>query len=182
MSAVLAPKVIDRFVIWRYRRRGGYTRTIVRVLKIFESLLHPDFGFIAQTPNFGRPLCEIDGFINKEDVERVQNWTEACRFARAHIRQMIEDVNAKIQQGRDPFEALLPVLDAVEPWDGERIEHAVKGFAERRGVGMGKVAQPLRVALTGLTVSPSIGDTLAIVGKASTARRINRCLELHEHV
>ena len=117
MSAVLAPKVIDRFVTWRYRRRGGYTRTIVRVLEIFESLLHPDFGFIAQTPYFGRPLREIDGFIKKEDVERVQNWTEACRFARAHIRQMIEDVNAKIQQGRDPFEALLPVLDAEKPRD-----------------------------------------------------------------
>jgi len=117
MSAILAPEVINRFISWRYRRRGGYTRTIVRVLEIFDSLLHPDFGFIAQTPYFGRPLQEIDGFINKEDVERVQNWSEACCFAREHIQERIKAVTVKMQQGRDPFEALLPVVNAENPRD-----------------------------------------------------------------
>jgi glutamyl-tRNA synthetase len=42
---------------------------------------------------------------------------------------------------------------------------------------MGAVAQPLRVALTGGTVSPPLGDTLAVLGKDAVLRRINRCLK-----
>ena len=42
---------------------------------------------------------------------------------------------------------------------------------------MGKVAQPLRVAVTGSSASPPLGDTLALIGKASALRRIDRCLE-----
>jgi glutamyl-tRNA synthetase len=44
------------------------------------------------------------------------------------------------------------------------------------GVGLGKVAQPLRVALTGSTTSPGIGDTLALVGREETLRRIGAAL------
>jgi len=41
---------------------------------------------------------------------------------------------------------------------------------------MGKVAQPLRVAVTGTTVSPAIGETLALLGRDKTLGRIRRCL------
>jgi len=41
---------------------------------------------------------------------------------------------------------------------------------------MGKVAQPLRVAVTGGTISPSIGETLLLLGRDRTLRRIDRCL------
>jgi glutamyl-tRNA synthetase len=41
---------------------------------------------------------------------------------------------------------------------------------------MGKVAQPLRVAVTGTAVSPGIGDTLALLGRARVLARIDRCL------
>ena len=41
---------------------------------------------------------------------------------------------------------------------------------------MGKVAQPLRVALTGSAVSPPLGETLAVLGRESVLRRIDRCL------
>ena len=40
---------------------------------------------------------------------------------------------------------------------------------------MGKVAQPLRVAVTGAAVSPGIGDTLPILGRERVGRRITRC-------
>jgi glutamyl-tRNA synthetase len=73
--------------------------------------------------------------------------------------------------------ALKPALEACD-WNSHAIEAAVKQFAEGRQLGLGKVAQPLRVAVTGNTVSPSIGDTLALLGKASTMARIDRCLQL----
>ncbi len=43
---------------------------------------------------------------------------------------------------------------------------------------MGKVAQPIRVAVTGTTISPAIYDTLVILGKDRTLIRIDRCLQM----
>ncbi|MDX9911337.1 MAG: glutamate--tRNA ligase [Phycisphaerales bacterium] len=67
-------------------------------------------------------------------------------------------------------------LDALSAFTPEAIDAWAKSFAESRGVGMGKVAQPLRVAITGGTVSPGLGETLALVGKASVLARIDRCV------
>lgn len=60
----------------------------------------------------------------------------------------------------------------------DAIEAKVKSFAESKEVGMGKIAQPLRVAVTGAGVSPSLGQTLAILGKDAVLARIDRCVEV----
>ena len=67
----------------------------------------------------------------------------------------------------------LAALDAFTP---EAVENAAQALAEARGVGMGKVAQPLRVAVTGGAASPPLGETLAILGRDAVLRRIERCL------
>ncbi len=59
----------------------------------------------------------------------------------------------------------------------ESIEAKVSAFAESKEVGMGKIAQPLRVAVTGAGVSPPLGQTLAILGKEATLARIDGCVE-----
>ena len=54
---------------------------------------------------------------------------------------------------------------------------SLKRFAEENGGGkLGQVAQPLRVAVSGGTVSPAIYETLAILGKETVLRRVERCL------
>jgi glutamyl-tRNA synthetase len=63
-------------------------------------------------------------------------------------------------------------LAAVEPWTAEATEQAVRAFAERRGLKLGAVAQPLRAALTGRTTSPGIFEVLAVLGKAESLGRI----------
>ncbi len=76
----------------------------------------------------------------------------------------------------------LAVLRAVRPmleetaWDAESLESWLKDYCETNDLGMGKVAQPLRVAVTGGTVSPSLFDTLVILGRERTLARIDRCL------
>ena len=67
---------------------------------------------------------------------------------------------------------LLPALEAVIPWEQESLENAVRSFAERRGLKLGSVAQPLRVALTGRTTSPGIFDVLGVLGKAESLARL----------
>ncbi len=67
-------------------------------------------------------------------------------------------------------------IEKLAPFEPTEIEAAVAQFCEASGVGMGKVAQPLRVALTGTAASPPLGETLAVLGRAAVLARIDRCL------
>ncbi|WP_363182227.1 glutamate--tRNA ligase [Sphingomonas quercus] len=64
-------------------------------------------------------------------------------------------------------------LGAVETWDAPALETALAGVAEAAGVGLGKVAQPLRAALTGRAVSPGIYDVLLLLGRAEGLGRLD---------
>ena len=61
-------------------------------------------------------------------------------------------------------------------WSADALEKLVADFCRAREISMGKVAQPLRVAVTGCTVSPGILETLMILGQEKTLARIDRCL------
>ena len=63
-------------------------------------------------------------------------------------------------------------LDAVQHWDTEAVEAAVRAVAEAAGLKLGQVAQPLRVALTGRRTSPGIFDVLALLGRDESLARI----------
>jgi glutamyl-tRNA synthetase len=63
-------------------------------------------------------------------------------------------------------------LAGIGSWTVEATDQAVRGFAERKGVKLGSVAQPLRAALTGRTTSPPIFDVLAVLGKAESLARL----------
>ncbi|UYN93011.1 MAG: glutamate--tRNA ligase [Enhydrobacter sp.] len=68
---------------------------------------------------------------------------------------------------------LAPALEAeASRWNEKQIEEAVRRFAEDQGAKLGQVAQPLRVALTGSTVSPGIFEVLAILGPDESRRRL----------
>jgi glutamyl-tRNA synthetase len=62
----------------------------------------------------------------------------------------------------------------------ERVESLLKATAEKRGLKLGGVAQPLRVAVTGTTASPPIHDVLDLLGKEAVLERIDRTLALGE--
>ncbi len=68
--------------------------------------------------------------------------------------------------------ALLPTLQALADWSTASIEAAVKAFADARELKLGKVAQPLRAALTGRTASPGIFEVLVILGRTESLARI----------
>jgi glutamyl/glutaminyl-tRNA synthetase len=68
------------------------------------------------------------------------------------------------------------VLESLDPFTPDAIEAAAAAFCEARSIGMGKVAQPLRVAVTGSAASPPLGATLAILGQPTVLARIDRCL------
>ena len=67
-------------------------------------------------------------------------------------------------------------LATIEPWEAEPIHAMIKKVAEDNNVGMGKVAQPLRICISGSTISPAIHDSLTLLGKAVTLCRIDNVL------
>jgi len=63
-------------------------------------------------------------------------------------------------------------------WTEDALHALLERICADKGVGMGKVAQPIRVAVTGTAVSPGIVDTLILLGRDKTLARIDRCLAL----
>src|SRR6266516_1873708 len=87
------------------------------------------------------------------------------------------DDKAKKEIAKDPagyaaaLEAALEVLKGVE-WTPAALERALRELAERRGVASGKIFQPIRIALTGGTVSEPVNELLYVVGKAAALKRL----------
>ena len=68
------------------------------------------------------------------------------------------------------------VLTALTVWSATTLEAAVRQVAEDAGLGLGKVAQPLRAALTGRSMSPGIFDVLVLLGRDESLGRLDDCL------
>jgi len=71
-------------------------------------------------------------------------------------------------------------LGALAEWDAAALEAAIREVAESSGVKLGKLAQPLRAALTGRTTSPGIFDVLALLGRDESLARIADQMEPNE--
>ncbi|MEN8181468.1 MAG: glutamate--tRNA ligase [Myxococcota bacterium] len=110
--------------------------------------------------------------------ERSQTLTEMARQARFLLVEQVDvDEKAARKHLRPESEPLLAelqaALDALERWDEVSLEGAFDAVRQRAGgIGMGKLAQPVRVAVTGAAASPGIFETLAALGRERSLRRI----------
>lgn len=76
------------------------------------------------------------------------------------------------EDGLSVLRDIVPALSAVETWELEGIQAAIKSFATDKELKMGKVFQPLRAALTGSMASPGVGEVAFAFGKEKTLRHI----------
>jgi len=79
-------------------------------------------------------------------------------------------------EARGPLEDARGRIAALPAWTPEAIGEALKATAEAQGIGMGKIAQPMRVAITGTQVSPDIGWTVYLCGREEALVRIDAAL------
>jgi len=77
---------------------------------------------------------------------------------------------------RAPLQAAHAALSAVSDWSVTGVHDALNAAAQSVGLGLGKVAQPLRVAITGTQVSPSIDHTVYLAGQAEALKRMDAAL------
>ena len=114
--------------------------------------------------------------------ERVQTFKEMAERARiwyAPISAWDEQAVARHLGAAGARDALLAVharLAALSEWTPVQVHAAISATATALGVGMGKIAQPLRVAITGTQVSPSIEHTVYLAGRQEALRRIDAAL------
>lgn len=80
-------------------------------------------------------------------------------------------------QVRDRLRLLRDVLAGAEPWEPEALDTLMRATADRQGVKLGELLAPLRVALTGSTVSLPMHVTLALLGHERTLERMDAAIE-----
>jgi glutamyl-tRNA synthetase len=80
--------------------------------------------------------------------------------------------------GLSRMPAIIEAFSDLDTWDAKSIDACLHSLADTlAGGALGKVAQPVRIAVVGGPVSPPIGDTLVLLGKESSLCRLSRCLE-----
>jgi len=80
-------------------------------------------------------------------------------------------------QIRGPIAKLIQQLTGLDNFTEANIEQAFSTVLQEMGLSMGELAQPVRVALTGSTVSPGIHEVIAVLGKERTLRRLSSALQ-----
>jgi glutamyl-tRNA synthetase len=117
--------------------------------------------------------------VQKERCKTLKEMAEQSRYF-FHDFDNYEETAAKKQLRPEVLDALTRLhirLEQISDWNKGSIHQAIDEVAGEAGLKLGKVAQPLRVAVTGGAVSPAIDDTLYLLGKDRTLVRLNRALE-----
>ena len=110
----------------------------------------------------------------KERAKTLVELTDSATYLFADRPLALEDKAASVLDdgGRETIAGLLPKLEDVETWDAASLEAAVRAHAEETGLKLGKLAQPLRAASTGRSVSPGVFDVLAVLGREESLARL----------
>jgi glutamyl-tRNA synthetase len=110
----------------------------------------------------------------KERAKTLRELIDGASFLFAERPIALDDKAAALLDApaRERLAALLPKLEAVTSWQASELEEIVRSYAETVGAKLGKVAQPLRAALTGKAVSPPVFDVMAVLGRDEALDRI----------
>ena len=141
-------------------------------------LLSPHMGDLDIDPASGPDIVEVV----RQQQERARTLVEMAEISAFFYRDY-EDFDEKAARKHLKAAALEPLqqvrerLAVLENWEGENLHQVVIDVAESLDLKMGKVAQPLRVAVVGRAASPGIDVTLELVGREACLRRIDRALE-----
>ena len=115
--------------------------------------------------------------VVKAYAERTHTLKEMAQKALCYYQDFSEydpaGVKKWIKEGSvQVLKEALAVLEAAPSWEAQPLDEALSDLAKRLEIGMGKVGQPLRLALTGSAMSPGIGDTLVLCGRERSLKRI----------
>lgn len=115
-AMLVFPSVWDWYLQWREERRGFYTAWEVDMLSVVLGMVRSGTGWLRQTPGLSKRLVPIEGLITAEEIATVQaDWDAACEAMHKHGRNRIKEISRVSKVHRDPFEPILPILEADSP-------------------------------------------------------------------
>jgi glutamyl-tRNA synthetase len=120
----------------------------------------------------GKLLAALPGL--KERAKTLLELIDGAKFLFAERPLAYDEKAAQLLDatGKDALKAVAPRLADLGDWTAASTEAVVRAYAEEAGLKLGKVAQPLRAALTGRATSPPIFDVLAVLGREESLARI----------
>ncbi|MEW5790972.1 MAG: glutamate--tRNA ligase [Pseudomonadota bacterium] len=128
-------------------------------------------------PDAGPALAEVVRTQQERARTLVEMADNSLFFYRAPAAYEPKDAAKHLTADALPLlEAVRQAFEALEDWSAPAIHELVNRVAEAAGAKLGKLAQPLRVAIAGRAVSPPIDVTLALLGRAETLARLGRAL------
>jgi glutamyl-tRNA synthetase len=148
-------------------------------LKVTDpAVIEPEFDWhlrrLGVDPANGPALQDVI-LAQRERCRTLAEMAEKSLFLYADLQGYNEKDAAKhlTDEGQRLLAELRAELQLVADWSTPALHEAVNRFAEVRGLGLGKVAQPIRVAVVGMAVSPPIDQTLALLGRERTLARLD---------
>ncbi|HUR40236.1 MAG TPA: glutamate--tRNA ligase [Verrucomicrobiae bacterium] len=120
------------------------------------------------------PKLEDVVLAQRERCKTFVEMAEKSRFFYEEVTSYNEKDAAKhlTAEGKAVLAGLAVELQKLADWSAPALHTVVNGYAEARGLSLGKVAQPIRVAVAGMAISPPIDQTLALLGRERTLARL----------
>jgi glutamyl-tRNA synthetase len=115
----------------------------------------------------------------KERARTLVELVDQAHFYLSDDIQIDEKAAAKFltPEVAEPIRRLIEKLNGIDDFSEENVERAFASVLNEVNLPMGKLAQPVRVALTGSTVSPGIHEIIAVLGKERTVKRLQSALQ-----
>jgi glutamyl-tRNA synthetase len=135
-------------------------------------------GELGIDPATGPALSDVV-MVQRERCKTLVEMAEASRYFYQDFESYEEKAAAKNlkSEALPVLTHLLEAFSHLQVWQSESLHLVVLDAAETLQLGLGKVAQPLRVTVCGSSVSPAIDQTLALLGREKTLTRINRAIK-----
>lgn len=110
------PAVWDWYVQWREHRRGFFTGWEAEMLLLAAALTREKTGWLRQSPQLTDRLVPIEGLVSSTDIDAARlDWDGTCERMKEHALQRAREIARVARIHRDPFEPLLPILEASSP-------------------------------------------------------------------
>lgn len=129
--------------------------------------------------DFGQADLPVIIDLYRERCKTINELAESILFYFQDFQEYDAKAAKKVLRGvaQQPLETVLSKLEDVINWTEEEIQNAIDTTLNELEIGMGKVGQPLRVAVTGGSFSPAINQTLCHIGRDNSLLRIRKAIE-----
>ena len=153
---VLTPKTLLEHSAWHFKQAG---------------LEQPSGEYAESVVGLIQERCKT--LIDVVDQTRFF-FSEIESYDPAAVKKWIKPVSPEL------LKALIEKLDALDQWQADSLQAVVQSVVDENDVGFAKVAQPIRIAVTGSTMSPSIDATLSLLGRDTSLKRLRDGLSAFE--